>query len=99
VGNTCFKGPLSCRTEDVGKPKAEVAAKRVMDRVPGVTVNVHFCKIQDMSQDFYEEFQLFILGLDSIEARRYMNSVACSFLGECQHTYLYHEITMHCVLM
>lgn len=74
---------LSCRAEDVGKPKAEVAAKRVMERVPGVTVTVHVGKIQDKSQDFYEEFSLYILGLDSIEARRYMNGVACSFLGKC----------------
>lgn len=72
---------LNYRTEDVGKPKAEVAAKRVMERIPGVTVNVHVGKIQDKSQEFYEEFQLYILGLDSIEARRYMNGVACSFLG------------------
>lgn len=53
----------------------------MMERVPGVTVTVHVGKIQDKSQDFYEEFQLYILGLDSIEARRYMNGVACSFLG------------------
>ena len=66
----------------MGKPKAEVAAKRVMERVPGVSVTVHVGKIQDKSQDFYEEFSLYTLGLDSIEARRYMNGVACSFLGK-----------------
>ena len=31
--------------------------------------------------DFYEHFHVLVLGLDSVEARRYMNSVACSFLG------------------
>lgn len=47
-----------------------------------MTVTVHVGKIQDKTQEFYEEFQLYILGLDSIEARRYMNDVACSFLGK-----------------
>eukprot|EP00892_Ulva_mutabilis_P009930 jgi/Ulvmu1/7309/UM035_0098.1 len=68
------------RKEDVGKPKAEVAAKRVMQRVPGVNVTVHVGMIQDMDTDFYEQFPVFILGLDSIEARRYMNGIACFFL-------------------
>ncbi len=31
--------------------------------------------------DFYEQFHVLVLGLDSVEARRYMNSIACSFLG------------------
>lgn len=70
-----------CRQEDVGKPKAEVAAKRVMQRVPGVNVTVHVGMIQDKPSEFYEQFAVMILGLDSIEARRYMNGIACSFLG------------------
>jgi ubiquitin-activating enzyme E1 C len=36
---------------------------------------------QDKTLDFYEQFHVIVLGLDSLEARRYMNSVACSFLG------------------
>ena len=36
--------------------------------------------IQDKPLDFYEQFHVIVLGLDSLEARRYMNSVACSFL-------------------
>lgn len=31
--------------------------------------------------DFYAEFHVIVLGLDSLEARRYMNSIACGFLG------------------
>jgi NEDD8-activating enzyme E1 len=67
--------------KDVGRSKAEVAAERINARIPGVTVTPHFCRIEEKSLDFYSQFQIIILGLDSIEARRYMNSVACSFLG------------------
>lgn len=69
------------RLEDVGKPKAEVAAKRVMERVSGVNIVPHFCRIEDKELDFYSDFNIIVLGLDSIEARSYINAVACSFLG------------------
>lgn len=68
------------RLEDVGKPKAEVAAKRVMERVSGVNIVSHFGRIEDKDIEFYNEFHLIALGLDSIEARSYINSVVCSFL-------------------
>ena len=65
----------------MGKPKAEVAAQRIEERVAGVTVTPHFCRIEEKPLDFYEQFHIIVLGLDSLEARRYMNQVACSFLG------------------
>ncbi|KAL9272123.1 NEDD8-activating enzyme E1 catalytic subunit-like protein [Drosera capensis] len=68
------------RLEDVGKPKAEVAAKRVMERVNGVHIVPHFCRIEDKEIDFYSDFNIIVLGLDSVEARSYINSVACGFL-------------------
>ncbi|XAR57232.1 hypothetical protein NMG60_11025294 [Bertholletia excelsa] len=68
------------RLEDVGKPKAEVAAKRVMERVAGVNIVPHFCRIEDKEIGFYDEFSIIVLGLDSIEARSYINAVVCSFL-------------------
>lgn len=68
------------RIQDVGKPKAEVAAKRVMERVRGVNIVPHFCRIEDKELDFYSDFNIIVLGLDSVEARSYINSVACSFL-------------------
>uniref|UniRef100_A0A7N0V955 NEDD8-activating enzyme E1 catalytic subunit n=2 Tax=Kalanchoe fedtschenkoi TaxID=63787 RepID=A0A7N0V955_KALFE len=68
------------RLQDVGKPKAEVAAQRVMERVSGVNIVPHFCRIEDKEIDFYSDFSIIALGLDSIEARSYINSVACSFL-------------------
>ncbi|KAJ7980100.1 NEDD8-activating enzyme E1 catalytic subunit [Quillaja saponaria] len=68
------------RLEDVGKPKAEVAAKRVMERISGVNIVPHFCRIEDKDIEFYNDFNIIALGLDSIEARSYINAVACSFL-------------------
>ncbi|XP_027116224.1 NEDD8-activating enzyme E1 catalytic subunit isoform X1 [Coffea arabica] len=68
------------RLEDVGKPKAEVAAKRVMERINGVEIRHHFCRIEDKPLEFYEKFNIIVLGLDSIEARSYINAVACGFL-------------------
>ncbi|XP_057956782.1 NEDD8-activating enzyme E1 catalytic subunit [Malania oleifera] len=68
------------RLQDVGKPKAEVAAQRVMERVSGVNIVPHFCRIEDKDLDFYNDFNIIALGLDSIEARSYINAVACSFL-------------------
>ncbi|KAL3577612.1 hypothetical protein D5086_019116 [Populus alba] len=68
------------RLEDVGKPKAEVAAKRVMERVSGVNIVPHFCRIEDKEIDFYKDFSIIVLGLDSVEARSYINAVACGFL-------------------
>lgn len=65
----------------MGKPKAEVAAKRVMERVSGVNIVSHFCRIEDKDIDFYNDFIIIALGLDSVEARSYINAVACSFLG------------------
>ena len=74
---------MPCRMQDVGKPKAEVAAARIMARVAGVTVTPHYGRIEDKSLDFYAQFHIIILGLDSLEARRFMNQVACGFLGAC----------------
>lgn len=65
----------------MGKSKAEVAAKRVMERVSGVNIVPHFGRIEDKEIDFYSNFNIIVLGLDSIEARSYINSVACGFLG------------------
>ncbi|KAI3871545.1 hypothetical protein MKW92_008667 [Papaver armeniacum] len=68
------------RLQDVGRPKAEVAAQRVMERVSGVNIVPHFCRIEDKEVEFYNDFNIIALGLDSIEARSYINAVACSFL-------------------
>lgn len=68
------------RKEDVGKSKALVATNYVNDRVPGVNVVSHFGKIQDKDEDFYKQFQIIISGLDSIEARRWINKLLCDIV-------------------
>ncbi|KAI8923686.1 hypothetical protein BC831DRAFT_514011 [Entophlyctis helioformis] len=62
------------RRKDVGQPKATVAAEFVMQRVPGVVVTPFFGKIQDKDHEFYSQFRIIICGLDSVEARRWMNA-------------------------
>lgn len=53
-----------------------------MERVSGVNIVPHFCRIEEKDIEFYNDFNIIVLGLDSIEARSYINSVACSFLGK-----------------
>eukprot|EP00297_Palpitomonas_bilix_P025960 CAMPEP_0113904794 /NCGR_PEP_ID=MMETSP0780_2-20120614/23526_1 /TAXON_ID=652834 /ORGANISM="Palpitomonas bilix" /LENGTH=423 /DNA_ID=CAMNT_0000898595 /DNA_START=113 /DNA_END=1384 /DNA_ORIENTATION=- /assembly_acc=CAM_ASM_000599 len=68
------------RKSDVKKPKAEVAARFVMERVEGVSVTSHFCRIEEKDEDFYSQFNCIVLGLDSVEARRWMNAMVCSLV-------------------
>jgi len=63
------------RKSDVGEYKAEVAARFVMNRVEGVTITPHNNRIQDFDADFYMQFQAVVCGLDSIEARRWINAM------------------------
>lgn len=62
------------RHSDVGKYKAEVAAKFVEKRVKGVQITPHTCMIQEKDTEFYMQFQMVVCGLDSIEARRWINA-------------------------
>ena len=51
-----------------------------MKRVNGVTVTPHYCPIQDKDNAWYKQFQVIVMGLDSIEARRWLNAMACSLV-------------------
>jgi ubiquitin-activating enzyme E1 C len=62
------------RQTDIGKPKAEVAASFVEKRVKGVKITPYVGKIQDKDEDYYMQFKIIVCGLDSIEARRWINS-------------------------
>lgn len=70
------------RKSDVGKFKASVAAEFVMKRVKGVKITPHNCKIQDFDDSFYSQFQLLICGLDSIDARRWINAKLVSMVDD-----------------
>jgi len=63
------------RAGDVGKPKATVAADFINKRIPGARVKAHYKKIQDFDEDFYRGFNLVIAGLDSVDARRWINGM------------------------
>ena len=62
------------READVGKPKAEVAAAFVKRRVKGVKITPYYGKIQDKDEAYYKQFNVVVCGLDSIEARRWINA-------------------------
>ncbi|KAH8180074.1 thiF family protein [Sarocladium implicatum] len=66
------------RQSDVGSYKAEVAARFVEHRVAGVKITAHNNRIQDFDESFYRQFQLVVCGLDSIEARRWINAMLVS---------------------
>ncbi|KAJ2799857.1 NEDD8 activating enzyme [Coemansia guatemalensis] len=62
------------RSKDVGKPKAEVAAEFIRQRSPEISITAYYKRIQDMSEEFYLGMSLIICGLDSIDARRWINA-------------------------
>jgi adenylyltransferase/sulfurtransferase len=61
--------------EDVGKAKAVVAGQRLREMNPDVQVLALNCAIQDVRHTIYEEADLIIDGLDTFEARRWLNSL------------------------
>ncbi|XP_046632158.1 NEDD8-activating enzyme E1 catalytic subunit-like [Daphnia pulicaria] len=68
------------RHSDVGRPKAEVAANFINERIPLANVTAYYAKIQDYDQDFYSGFHVVVCGLDSIIARRWINGMLISLL-------------------
>lgn len=59
----------------MGKSKAEVAAAFVEKRVKGVKITPYNGKIQDKNAEYYMQFQMVVCGLDSVEARRWINAM------------------------
>ncbi|MBD3187401.1 hypothetical protein GF325_11270, partial [Candidatus Bathyarchaeota archaeon] len=67
---------LLFRMEDIGKPKAEIGAKRVKEINPDCEVEYHFTKIQDLPLDLYENCDVIIAALDNVQARFDLNVIA-----------------------
>jgi ubiquitin-activating enzyme E1 C len=70
------------RASDVGSYKAEVAAKFVEKRVKGVKITPYCGKIQDKDEAYYMQFGMVVCGLDSIEARRWINATLVGMVDE-----------------
>ncbi|OQR76961.1 NEDD8-activating enzyme E1 catalytic subunit-like [Tropilaelaps mercedesae] len=68
------------REKDIGHSKAEVAARFINERVPGVKVTPHFDRIENMEIEFYQQFSIVVCGLDAIAPRRWINRLLCSML-------------------
>lgn len=68
------------RAADVGKPKAEVAAAYIRARVPGVVITPHVGDLTRRPPEWYAQFHLIVAGLDSIDARRWLNATLVSLV-------------------
>lgn len=68
------------RSSDVGKPKALIAANFINTVVAGVNVVPHHADIMSFDPDFYRQFNVVIAGLDSIDARRWLNATLMSLV-------------------
>ena len=51
-----------------------MAAAFVEKRVRGVKITPYNGKIQDKDEEYYKQFHVIVCGLDSIEARRWINA-------------------------
>lgn len=69
------------RKSDVGQPKAVVAASFISSRIRGVKVTPHYADIRSMGVDFYRQFNIIICGLDSVQARRWINSTVVDMVA------------------
>ncbi|KAL9638354.1 MAG: hypothetical protein Q9164_001604 [Protoblastenia rupestris] len=70
------------READVGKSKAEVAAAFVEKRVKGVKITPYNGKIQDKDEEYYMQFKVVVCGLDSVEARRWINATLIDMVDQ-----------------
>ena len=62
------------RQKDIGKYKAEVATEYIKARYPDIDIQWSCCKVQELKNSFFREFQVIIGGLDNVEARLFLNA-------------------------
>lgn len=67
---------LLFRKRDIRKYKSEVAAKRLRRLNPDVDIISLPMKLENVKRSFYEETDIFAAGLDTFDARRWVNSLA-----------------------
>lgn len=65
------------RRNDVGKPKAVVAADFIKKRFPHVECYAHHANIQSFPDEFYLQFNIVVAGLDSLTARSWISAKLC----------------------
>ncbi|CAK7894621.1 hypothetical protein CAAN1_10S05116 [[Candida] anglica] len=72
------------RKRDVGRSKAEVAAQVISNKIGNdqVKITPYFGKIQDKPIEYYQQFTVVICGLDSVEARRWINATLVSMVDD-----------------
>lgn len=68
------------QTKDIGRPKAVVAAEMMSQYMDDCQIIAHHAKIEDFDAQFYSKFNIIICGLDSIEARRWINKMMVDIL-------------------
>ena len=68
------------RKADVGQAQGDGRGRVRRSARAGVKVTAHYCPIQDKQAAWYKQFQVIVMGLDSIEARRWLNAMACSLV-------------------
>lgn len=56
-----------------GTSKAKIAAKRLKEMNPFINIEAYNCPLQDLPPKVYKDADLYIAGLDSIEARSELN--------------------------
>ncbi|KFH01384.1 NEDD8-activating enzyme E1 catalytic subunit, partial [Toxoplasma gondii VAND] len=68
------------REKHVGRPKAQVAAEALNAQYAHLRVHVtgHVGRLEEKDEAFYRQFQIIVAGLDSVEARRWLNAMVHS---------------------
>jgi ubiquitin-activating enzyme E1 C len=68
------------RQKDVGHPKSLVAATFINQKCPWMNVVPHYGNLKDKPASWYAHFQCILVGLDSVEARRWLNAMICGLV-------------------
>ncbi|MCG3220145.1 MAG: ThiF family adenylyltransferase [Candidatus Heimdallarchaeota archaeon] len=99
---------LLFRDEDLGKPKAEVASKRLKEINPEIEIEFHHKKMEEVNASVYERANVIIGCLDTFIGRRWISSMALrvkkplilggmfAFLGDVQVIIPYKTACFEC---